>query len=130
MITETVMIHALDIHMTKKKEIEIEKVFTLMIEPMANNEEAIVNEKVQDDLDMIDDEEYEILQMFTKDNVIDVEGCVAKTESLAIRDDVMTKRLEGVDNLENEVCSLKSLNMKKRMVENMASMAHARLGLR
>ena len=46
---------------------------------------------MEDDLGTIDDEEYEILQMFAKDSVIDVEGCLVKTESLAICDDVVAK---------------------------------------
>ena len=89
---------------------------------------TIVDEKVEDDLGMSDDEEYEILQIFTKDSAIDVEGCVAQTKSLVIYDDVVTKRLEGVDNLKNEVYSPKSLDMKERMVEHMISMVACKVG--
>ena len=77
---------------------------------------------MEDDLGMTVDEEYEILQIFTKDSVIDVEGCIAKTENLAIRDDVVAKKLEGMNNLENEVCSSKSLDVKEEMMEHMISM--------
>ena len=66
--------------------------------------------------------------MFTKDSAIDVEGGIVKTENLAICDDVVAKRLEGVDNLENEVCSPKSFDMKERMVEYMISMATCKVG--
>ena len=77
---------------------------------------------------MTDDEEYEILQMFARDSAIHVEGCVAKTKSLAICDDVLAKRLEGVDSLEDEVCLPKSLDMKEGMVEHMASMPACKVG--
>ena len=61
--------------------------------------------------------------MFARDSTIHVEGCVAKTEILAICDDVVAKRQERVDSLEVEVCSPKSLDMKEEMVEHMVSMA-------
>ena len=77
---------------------------------------------MEDDLGMIDDEEDEILQMFAKDSAIHVEGCVAKTQSLATCDDVVAKRLEGVDSFKDEVCSAKFLDMKEGMVEHMVSM--------
>ena len=83
---------------------------------------------MEDDLSMADSEEYEILQIFIKDSAIDVEGCNAKRESLAICHDVVTKRLEGVDNLENEVCSPKSLDVEEGMVEHMVSMATCKVG--
>ena len=83
---------------------------------------------MKDDLGMTDDEKYEILQMFAKDNTIDDEGCVAKTKSLAIYDDVVAKRLKGMDNLEDEIYSPKSLDMKEGMVEHMASMATFKVG--
>ena len=100
----------------------------MMVEPWAKSQEATVDEKVEDDLGMTDDEEYEILQMFARDGTIHVEGCVAKTKSLAICDDVVAKRLEGVDSLEDEVCSPKSLDMKERIVEHMASMLAYKVG--
>ena len=123
MTAEAVMIHALDTHMIEEEEMEIREVFALMVELRAKSQEATVDEKMEDDLGMTGDEEDEILQMFAKDNAIHVEGCVAKTQSLAICDDVMAKRLEGVDSLEGEVCSPKSLDMKEGMVEHMVSMA-------
>ena len=49
------MIHALDTHMTEEEEMEIGKVFALMIEPRAKSQEATVDEKVEDDLGMIGD---------------------------------------------------------------------------
>ena len=128
MTTEAVIIHALDTHMTEKEEMEIGEVFALMVEPKAKSQEATIDEKVEDDLGLTGDEEDEILQMFARDSAIHVEGCVAKTESLAICDDVVTKRLEEVDNLEDEVCSPKSLDMKEGMVEHMASMAACKVG--
>ena len=82
---------------------------------------------VEDDLDMTDNEEYEILQIFIKDSVIDIEEYIVKTKSLAICNDVVAKRLEGVDNLENEVYSPKSLDMKQGMVEHMISMAACKI---
>ena len=129
MIAEAVMIHALDTHMTEEEEMEIGEVFALMVEPVAKSQEAKVDEKVEDDLGMTDDKEYEILQMFTKDNTIDIEGCVAKIESLAIYDDVVVKRLEGMDNLEDEVCSPISFDMKEGLVEHMALMATCKVRL-
>ena len=89
MIVEAIMIHALDTHMVKEEEMEIGEVFALMVEPMARSQEATVDEKVEDDFGMIDDEEYEILHMFARDNAIHVEEYIAKTESLAIYDDVV-----------------------------------------
>ena len=78
---------------------------------------------------MIGDEEDEILHMFARDSAIHVEGCVAKTQSLAIcDDDVVAKRLEGVHSLEDEVCSPKSLDMKEEIVEPMASIATCKVG--
>ena len=91
MTAEGVMIHALDTHMTKEEEMKIGELFTLMVEPRAKSQKTTVDEKVEDDFGMTDDEEYEILQMFAKDSAIDVEGCVAKIESLAIYDDVVAK---------------------------------------
>ena len=129
MTAEAVMIHALDTHITEEEEMEIGEVFALMVEPRAKSQEAIVDEKVEDDLGMTGDEEDEILQMFSRDSAIHIEGCVAKTESFAIYDDVVAKRLEGVDSLEDEVCSPKSLDMKKGMVEHMASMLVCKIGL-
>ena len=123
MTAEAVMIHALDTHMTEEEEMEIGEVFALMVEPKAKSQEATIDEKVEDDLGMTGDEEDEILQMFARDSAIHVEGLVAKTQSLVICDDVVAKRLEGVDNLEDEVCSPKSLDMKEEMVEHMVSMA-------
>ena len=128
MTAEAVMIHALDTHMTKEEEMEIGEVFALMVEPRAKNQDAIVDEKVEDDLGMTGDEEDEILQMFARDSAIHVEGCVTKTQSLAICDDVVAKRLEGVDSLEDEVCLPKSLDMKEEMVEHMVSMATCKVG--
>ena len=84
---------------------------------------------MEDDLGMTGDEEDEILQMFARDSAIHVEGLVAKTQSLVICDDVVAKRLEGVDNLEDEVCSPKSLDMKEEMVEYMVSMAACKVRL-
>ena len=81
-----------------------------------------------DDLGMTSDEEYEILQMFARDSAIHIERCVAKTHNLVIYDDVVAKRLEGVDSLEDEVCSPKSLDMKEEMVEHMVSMAACKVG--
>ena len=83
---------------------------------------------MEDDLGMTGDEEDEILQMFARDSAIHVEGLVAKTQSLVICDDVVAKRLEGVDNLEDEVCSPKSLDMKEEIVEHMVSMAACKVG--
>ena len=80
-----------------------------------------------DDLGMTGDED-EILQMFVRDSAIHIEGCVAKTQSLVICDDVMAKRLEGVDSLEDEVCSPKSFDMKEEMIEHMVSMAACKIG--
>ena len=37
MITEAVMIHALDTHMTEEEKMEIREMFALMIEPMAKS---------------------------------------------------------------------------------------------
>ena len=127
MTAEAVMIHALDTHMTEEEEMEIGEVFALMVQPRAKSQEATVDEKVEDDLGMIGDEEDEILQMFGRDSAIHVEGCVAKTQSLATCDDV-AKRLEGVDSLEDEVYSPKSLDMKEGMVEHMVSMAACKVG--
>ena len=78
MTAEVVMIYAFDTHMTEEEEMEIEEVFALMVESVTKSQEATVDEKMENDLGMIDGEEYEILQMFTKDSAIDVEGCVAK----------------------------------------------------
>ena len=128
MIAEAAMIHALDTYMTEEEEMEIGEVFALMIEPTAKSQEAIVDEKVEDDLGMTGDEEYEILQMFARDSAIHVKGCIAKTKSLAICDDIVAKRLEGMDSLEDEVCSPKSLDMKDGMVEHMVSMAACKVG--
>ena len=83
---------------------------------------------MKDDLDMTGDEEYEILQMFARDGAIHVEGCVAKTQSVAICDDVVANRVEGVDSLEDEACSPKSLDMMEGIVEHMASMAACKVG--
>ena len=127
MTVEAVMIHALDTHMTKEEEMEIGEVFALMVEPRAKSQEVTIDEKVEDDLGMTGDEEYEILQMFARDSAIHVEGCVAKTKNLAICD-MVAKRLEGVDSLENEVCSPKSLDMKEGMVEHMATMPAYKVG--
>ena len=66
--------------------------------------------------------------MFARDSAIYIEGCVAKIQSLAICDDVVAKRLEGVDSLEDEVCSPKSLDMKEEMMEHMVSMAACKVG--
>ena len=128
MTAEAVMIHALDTHMTEDEEIEIGEVFALMVETRAKSQEATVDEKVVDDLGMTGDEEDEILQMFARDSTIHIEGCVAKTHSLVICDDVVAKRLEGMDNLEDEVYSPKSLDMKEEMVEHMVSMATCKVG--
>ena len=128
MIAEAVMIHALDTHMTEEKEMEIGEVFALMVEPKAKSQEATVDEKMEDDLGITSDEEDEILQMFARDSAIHVEGCVAKIQSLGICDDVVAKTLEGVDSLEDEVCSPKSLDMQEEMVEHMVSMPACKVG--
>lgn len=107
MTAEAVMIHALDTHMTKEEEMEIGEVFALMVEPVAKSHEATVDEKDEDDLGMTDDEEYEILQMFTKDTASDVGGSIAKIQSLAISDDEVVKRLEGVEHM-NSMATNKS----------------------
>ena len=107
---------------------EIGEVFALMVELGAKSQEATVDEKGEDDLGMTNDEGYGILQMFIKDSAINVEGCVAKTWSLAICDVVLVKRLEGVDNLENEVYSPKSSDVKEGMVEHMISMTTCKVG--
>ena len=128
MTAEAVLIHALDTHMTVEEEMEIGEVFALMVEPRTKNQEAIIDEKVEDDLGMTDDEEYEILQMFARDSAIDVEGRIVKIESLTICDDVVAKRLEGVDIFGYEVYFPKSLDMKEGMVKHMASMATCKIG--
>ena len=61
MTVEAVMIHALDTHMTEEEEMEIGEVFALMVEPRAKSQEATLDKKVEDDLGMTNDEEYEIL---------------------------------------------------------------------
>ena len=100
-----------------------------MVELVAKSQEATIDEKVEDDLGMTNNEKYEILQMFAKDSAIDDEGCVAKTESLAIYADIVAKILEEVDNFEDEACSPKSLDMKEGMMEYMVSMAAYKVGL-
>lgn len=101
MTAEAVMIHALDTHMTKDEEMEIGEVFALMVEPMAESQEASIDAKLESDLGITDDEAFEILQMFTKDTGSDVGGSIAKMKSLAMCDDVVVKKLEGVDHTDS-----------------------------
>ena len=42
MTSESIIIHALDTHMTKEKEMKIGKVFTLIVELVAKSQETIV----------------------------------------------------------------------------------------
>lgn len=101
MTAETVMTHALDTHMTKEEEMEIGEVFALMVEPVVKTQEATFDEKDEDVLGITDDEEYEILQMFAKDISNDVGGSIVKIQSLATCDDVVVKKLEGVNHMDS-----------------------------
>lgn len=131
---EAIMVEALDTRITKDEEIEIGHAFALICDFMDTKESAAnvtheiyegqSNGDVNGCVDILmDEEEEEILLLFAQVCANDKRNGVAEIECAIECQDVADKELEGVKNLEEEVCSLITHKKEERMVVKMTSEA-------
>jgi hypothetical protein len=131
MTAETVMMHALDTHMTEDEEIEIGQVFNMMCDAKGD-EEKIMNmniEALEEQKDqteemkdyLTDEEEDDILKMFAAECMIDIKRDVTKTEHSIEGLSMKGYELMEVKSSNKEAHSILTQDEGKEMVDGMTT---------
>jgi hypothetical protein len=129
MTAETVMVQALDTHMTKDEEFEIGEVFALICKPVAAREKAIdgntkacEGQMVEEEDDYLtNEEEDEILLMFAQICAITKRSDIAKDEHSMECEEMVGDESEGVRGLKREAHSSQTQEEGERRVDGIES---------